>query len=150
MDIGAVSGSSKLLEALEKLGTSEGAGLVSSGPSPVPPELARAFEQLMQEPDPSSQLTAPGTDAPSSSISQAQEAPPLEDIQSSGHDLRVETQDAPTDVSLQHEGSEPLMSHTELYHLQFQLAMLKVLSTTGSQVSQKAAQGMDSLLRNQS
>lgn len=150
MDIGAVSGSSKLLEALEKLGISEGAGLVSSGPSPVPPELARAFEQLMQEPDPSSQLSAPGSDAPPPSTPQVQEAPPLEDTQFSGQDMRVETQDAPSDVSFQPEGTAPLMSHTELYHLQFQLAMLKVQSTTGSQVSQKAAQGMDSLLRNQS
>ena len=74
----------------------------------------------------------------------------MEDTQFSRQDMRVETQDAPSDASFHHEGTAPLMSHTELYHLQVQLAMLKVQSTAGSQVSQKAAQGMDSLLRNQS
>ena len=44
----------------------------------------------------------------------------------------------------------PLLSPTELYRLQFQVAMLRLQADTGSQVNQKAAQGLDSLLRNQS
>ena len=42
------------------------------------------------------------------------------------------------------------MSPSELYRLQFQVAMLRLQADTGSQVSQKTTQGLDSLLRNQS
>ena len=148
MDIGAISGSTRLLEAFEKLGTSEGAGLISSGPSPVPPDLARAFEQLMQEP-----ASAPGKtdrDAHASSPVQYQYTAPLEDAPPVAQDMRVERKDGHTAAKLQSDEAPAFISPTELYHLQFQLAMLKLQSTTATQISQKTAQGLDSLLRNQS
>ena len=54
MDIAALSSTgTKLLEALEKLGTSDGAGLRSpGGPGGMPPkELVQQFEALMNQPD---------------------------------------------------------------------------------------------------
>ena len=150
MDVGAVSTSSRLLEALEKLSSSEGAGLVSSGPSPVPPELARAFENLMQEPGPELQENALKADAPSAGAGRTGEASGIQDAAAEPQDMRAEGLERTDAPSPQPAAEAPLMSHTELYRLQFQLAMLKLQSTTGSQVSQKAAQGFDSLLRSQS
>ena len=62
MDIGSIaSSSSRLLEALERVGVSPGEGLVSSGPSPVPEALARKFEALMEQ---ESSGQGPRTDIP--------------------------------------------------------------------------------------
>lgn len=146
MDIGSIaSSSSRLLDALERMGLSQGEGLVSSGPSPVPKELTRLFEGLMEQDQ--TGLTAqtgetfrqPRADGPSS-------------VAQEDHGFRAEAPDAlqGSEVSSIPEADASLLSPSELYHLQFQVAMLRLQADTGSQVNQKAAQGLDSLLRNQS
>lgn len=150
MDVGGISASSRLFEALEKLATSEGAGLVSSGPSPVPPDLARAFEQLLQEPGPELQENSLTLDVQSPGAGDIQPASGVRHPQDGIQDGIAESLEGCNTTSGHTTPDVPLMSHTELYQLQFQLAMLKIQSTTGSQVSQKAAQGFDSLLRSQS
>ena len=48
MDAVSIASSNRLLEAFERMGLSQGEGLVSSGPSPVPEAASRAFERLME------------------------------------------------------------------------------------------------------
>ena len=150
MDVGGISTSSRLFEALEKLATSEGAGLVSSGPSPVPPDLARAFEQLMQDPGPELQDNSLTLDGPPPGTGDIQTPSGVQTPQPNAQEAKLEGLDGCDTASRQMAAEMPLMSHTELYQLQFQLAMLKLQSATGAQASQKAAQGFDSLLRSQS
>ena len=146
MYIGSVaSSSSRLLEALERLGVSQGEGLVSSGPSPVPEGLARRFEALMEQ-EPSGVAARADTALPPSGNMEGVSSVRQEDS------FRVEAADnLPEKESARlPEVDTPLLSPTELYRLQFQVAMLRLQADTGSQVNQKAAQGLDSLLRNQS
>lgn len=146
MEIGSVGSSSRLLEALEKLGTSQGEGLVSSGPSPVPDGLAKAFERLLDEAaDPRSDAVSADAAAPAEGRPPADMASPSDEGTMTA-DIPAEGHDAPQPPEV----SGPLMSHTELYRLQFQIAMLKIEAESGSQVSQKTSQGIDALLRNQS
>ena len=144
MDIGSIaSSSSRLLDALERMGLSQGEGLVSSGPSPVPDALARKFETLMEQ---DSSEVGVRTDTP---FSQAQNVENPSSVREEDS-LRV---DAGNDVPAGESAGMPetsLLSPSELYRLQFQVAMLRLQADTGSQVNQKAAQGLDSLLRNQS
>ncbi len=146
MDAVSISSANRLLEAFERLGATQGEGLVSSGPSPVPKELARMFEQLMDQQPADMQPSAETLSGRSSAVQSVEDLP---------------RSDAPKDVSavenapdsassVQMQAETPLMSPSELYRLQFHVAMLRLQADTGSQVSQKATQGMDSLLRNQS
>lgn len=142
MDAVSVASSSRLLEALERMGVSQGEGLVSSGPSPVPDSLARAFERLMDQPNASAETPLRSGQA---AETQAASLPREE------NSLHI---DAVSDVSGKTAAAAPaetpLPSPTELYRLQFQVAMLRHELDTGSQVAQKTSQGLDSLLRNQS
>ncbi len=152
MDIGAVaSSSSRLLDALEKSGLSQGEGLVSTGPSPVPDKLAREFERLLEDPAPSREAEATGNIRLSEEAGTGQtgavqppEQPGLsadkgEDLEPAGNiagDTRT--------------GEGWSLSPAELYSLQFQVAMLRLTAESGSQVQRQASQGLDSLLRSQS
>ncbi len=146
MDIGSVvSSSSRLLEALERLGLSQGEGLVSSGPSPVPEALARKFEALMEQ-DVSGQGLR--TDIP---LPRGQSTENVSSIRQE-EDFRVDGagQTPENRTARLPETETPFPSPSELYRLQFQVAMLRLQADTGSKVNQQAAQGLDSLLRNQS
>ena len=146
MDIGSIaSSSSRLLEALERVGVSPGEGLVSSGPSPVPEALARKFEALMEQ---ESSGQGPRTDIP---LQQSQGTENVSSIRQE-EDFRVDGagQTQETSPAGLPETEAPLLSPSELYRLQFQVAMLRLQADTGSKVNQQATQGFDSLLRNQS
>lgn len=143
MDAVSLASSNRLLEAFERMSIPQGEGLVSSGPSPVPEALSRAFEQLLEQSDagPSSAGTAGQTEAQNVSPSARDAA---------SEDSRV-AEGVFADRSSVTEASEAqLLSPSELYHLQFQVAMLRFQADSGYQVTQKTTQGLDSLLRNQS
>ena len=143
MDAVSIASSNRLLEAFERMGLSQGEGLVSSGPSPVPEAASRAFERLMEQ----SETTPPDPSA----------GQPVETRETAfpGRNDAPRDLDAPetvrSDAVASPAGLEtPLLSPSELYRLQFQVAMLRLQADTGSQVTQKTSQGLDSQLRNQS
>ena len=143
MDAVSIASSSRLLEAFERMGVSQGEGLVSSGPSPVPDSLARAFENLMEQTDIQPQAAAaPGQTPETGTVSLSQEAEPPHGTEAANGVTGGDSFSASPQT--------PLLSPAELYHLQFQVAMLRHEADTASQVSQKTTQGLDSLLRNQS
>lgn len=144
MDAVSLSSASRLLEALERASVSPGDGLVSSGPSPVPDSLKASFERLMEQPD--NAPMADGFRAAESSTIQNQS--PADSFP----DAKAEPSDGPSlgDSAAAFKGETPLLSPSELYRLQFHVAMLRIQAEAGSQVTQKATQGMDSLLRHQS
>lgn len=143
MDAVSVASSSRLLEAFERMGISQGEGLVSSGPSPVPDSLARAFEKLLEQAD-----VQPQTATPSARPAETQAAfPSLETEQAHGTEPVNGVSGAESSASA---AGPELISPAEFYHLQFQAAMLRHEAETASQVTQKTTQGLDSLLRNQS
>ena len=148
MDIGsAASTSSRLLDALERMGLSQGEGLVSSGPSPVPGELARMFESLMEQGQTDmhagqadfARQMSPGTAAVSSVGQEGDQ------VRAAGMERVSGNEAAPPSGT-----EETLLSPSELYRLQFQVGMLRFQAETGSNVKQQTTQGLDSLLRNQS
>ena len=146
MDAVSISSANRLLEAFERLGATQGEGLVSSGPSPVPKELARMFEQLMDQQPADMQ---PSADSLSNRPSAAQNAGDIPRSDAPKDISAVDrAPDQPNAVQMQTE--TPLISPSELYRLQFHVAMLRHEADIGSQVTQKATQGLDSLLRNQS
>lgn len=143
MDAVSVASSGRLLEAFERMGASQGEGLVSSGPSPVPDSLARAFEKLLDQPDVQPQAAAfSGQTSETRAASFSAEAAPTPGTEAVNGVASAEQSSAAPKASL--------LSPVELYHLQFQVAMLRHEADTASQVSQKTTQGLDSLLRNQS
>ncbi|WP_346666490.1 hypothetical protein [uncultured Mailhella sp.] len=142
MDAVSVASSSRLLEALERMGVSQGEGLISSGPSPVPDSLARAFERLMDQPEASAEnalRSGQAAETQATSLPREEVSPDIDVVSDVSGKSTAAT---PAET--------PLPSPTELYRLQFQVAMLRHELDTGSQVAQKASQGLDSLLRNQS
>lgn len=148
MDIGfTTSTTSRLLDALERTGLSPGEGLVSSGPSPVPADLARMFESLMEQGQPAmpteaadlSRQTVPRTDKTASAGVGG------EPLRTEGTEPVRGNESAPI-----RGGEETLPSPSELYRLQFQVGMLRFQAEIGSNVKQQTTQGLDSLLRNQS
>ena len=149
MDIGAIaSSSSRLLDALEKSGLSQGEGLVSSGPSPVPDNLARQFEKLLEDPATSGQPKAEQSLRPPAESG-------TESVQISEHsEIHVEKAGSSEAIGKAADGSPAgagwLPSPTELYSLQFQVAMLRFTAESGSQVQRQASEGLNSLLRGQS
>ncbi|HJD98153.1 hypothetical protein [Mailhella massiliensis] len=148
MDIGSVaSSSSRLLDALERMGLSQGEGLISSGPSPVPGELARMFESLMEREQPSLQAQEVGLFPGNASGTERASS-----IAREGDFFRSEgvEQASGSGASPSPGMEETLISPSELYRLQFQVGMLRFQAETGSNVKQQATQGLDSLLRNQS
>ena len=146
MDAVSISSANRLLEAFERLGATQGEGLVSSGPSPVPKELARMFEQLMDQQPADMQ---PSADSLSIRSSAAQGADNIPHGDAPKDVSAVDAaQNSPSAVQMQTE--TPLISPSELYRLQFHVAMLRHQADIGSQVTQKTTQGLDSLLRNQS
>lgn len=149
MDIGSAAfSSSRLLEAFERLGVSQGEGLVSSGPSPVPKELSQMFERLMeQEPHVTS---FPGAGHKGMSGTEVSVPIPQEAVPGTGG-AEASPEPHPLQAAPAQEAGTPAFpSPAELYHLQFRIAMLRMLPETGAQINQKTAQGIDSLLRNQS
>ena len=161
MDISTLTTSTRLMDAFEKMGVSEGSGLVSSGPSPAPKELVQKFEALMEQgPEQRAHQSSEQTNA--NAVPDAAQAPSLQgsDLQTDAirpADEASRTQQADQQSrntqgvdAAAHSAEAPLMNHMDLYRLQFQIAMFKVQGESGSQISQKAAQGMDSLLRQQS
>ena len=153
MDISTLTTSTRLMDAFEKMGVSEGSGLVSSGPSPAPKELVQKFEALMEQgPEQAKSNTvadAVHTSSPQEPDIQADVIRPADDArrpqQADLNSRNTQGVDAAA-----HSAEAPLMNHMDLYRLQFQIAMFKIQGESGSQISQKAAQGMDSLLRQQS
>lgn len=157
MDAGSLIGSSvRLWDAFERMGVSQGEGLVSSGPSPAPKELVREFEKLMaQEHSPQAiQNTSPSADYPEPVRpyeplrTEAIEGTRLAD----GTERVQKTQEASqsdVDAPRRGEAGQPV-DHIQFYQIQFQVGMLRQLAEAGSQVSKQASQGMDSLLRQQS
>ncbi len=154
MDISSLTASTRLMDAFEKMGVSEGSGLVSSGPSPAPKELVQKFEALMRQgPEQGTEMRAEQANAALDSAQAgkphaAQGTAPLD--KAAAPDAVRPASDAGRAGQGTAPAETPLLSHMDLYRLQFQIAMLKVQGETGSQISQKAAQGMDSLLRQQS
>ena len=144
MDAVSTASASRLLKELDRMGLSKGEGLVSSGPSPVPHAVSRAFEQLMEQ-----------TDVPSPAVGSAETSQGMRTTALSPEEKGI-VDSSPSDmpageVSRASPSVEaPLISPQELYHLQFQVAMLRHEVDTGFQVTQKTTQGLDSLLRNQS
>jgi hypothetical protein len=146
MDISsAVTSSSRLLDAFERMGLSQGEGLISSGPSPVPQEAAKMFEQLMEHPQ-----SIEGEFHPSArSVQHIQDMPHIQDTERDTP-LQLEATDTSQQSMTAQTPETYLPTPVECYQWQFQVAMLRLQTDTGSQVQQQAAQGMDSLLRNQS
>lgn len=142
MDAISLDSSSRLLEAFERMSIPQGEGLVSSGPSPVPDALSRAFEQLLEQ-----------SDARPASAGTAGQ-PEVQNVSPSARDATSKdsvAENVSADRSAVTGASEaPLLSPSELYHLQFQVAMLRFQADSGYQVTQKTTQGLDSMLRNQS
>ena len=143
MDAVSIASSNRLLEAFERMGVSQGEGLISSGPSPVPDSVARMFEHLMEQSEPSFSEKLPGQPGEAQDVSLAggYDTPRGNTVT----DIPGSESVSPSSVT-----QAPLLSPTELYRIQFQVAMLRIQSDTGSQVTQKTSQGLDSLLRNQS
>ena len=143
MDIGALSsssGASRLLEALERMRTPTGEGLVSSGPSPVPRELSREFEQLMEQ-EPEGFNVHDSVSAPEA-LNQG------EFSRSEDKSFQI---DAPGDRPVETlPNAEQLFTPEQLYHVQFAAGMLRIQVESVSKISQQASQGFDSLLRTQS
>ena len=163
MDISALSsagsGSTKLIEAFERMGLSQGEGLISSGPSPVPRELAQKFEMLMAQSDGSASQGNTPAPQPENGIPAGESFQPSNAAASSGVsplDKTVYHSDGDTSHidSIQKSGADDVSSveftPEELYHIQFLTAMFRLQTETASQVSQQTAQGLDSLLRAQS
>lgn len=143
MDAVSLASSNRLLEAFERMSLPQGEGLVSSGPSPVPDALSRAFEQLLEQ-----------SDAGPSSAGMAGQ-PEVHDVSSSARDAAAEDRRTAESLSadrgsISGASETPLLTPSELYRLQFQVAMLRFQADSGFQVTQKTTQGLDSLLRNQS
>lgn len=143
MDPVSIASSNRLLEAFERMSVPQGEGLVSAGPSPVPDSLSRAFEQLLEKADaqPAHMDSTGRTEMGKTDFS--------------GQDAVQENRASPDAVDgdvrpASPGGEEPLLTPSELYHLQFQVAMLRFQADSGYQVTQKTTQGLDSLLRNQS
>ena len=143
MDIGALSsapGASRLLEALERMRTPPGEGLVSSGPSPVPRELSREFEQLMEQ-EPEGFQAHESVSAPDA-VNQG------EFFRTEDKSLQVDTVgDRPVDHT---PNVEQIFTPEQLYQVQFAAGMLRIQVESVSKISQQASQGFDSLLRTQS
>ena len=161
MDISALSsagsGSTKLIEAFEQMGLSQGEGLISSGPSPVPRELAQKFEMLMAQSDGSTSQGNTPAPHPENGIPAGEAFPNA--AASSGVSPLDETvyrsgSDSSHRDSIQKSGADDVSSveftPEELYHIQFLTAMFRLQTETASQVSKQTAQGLDSLLRSQS
>ncbi|MBP3730845.1 MAG: hypothetical protein J6I40_05165 [Mailhella sp.] len=136
MDLAAISSAaSHLIEAFEKMHAPAGEGLVSSGPSPVPDELVRNFEQMLSENAGMEPASVQANDA-ASPVRSGQYAG------DTGYGDAMQINAAPE--------AHTLLQPSELYSLQFHVAMLRFMTDSGSQVQQKTVQGLDSLLRNQS
>lgn len=143
MDTVSLDSSNRLLEAFERMSVPQGEGLVSSGPSPVPDALSRAFENLLEQ---NGVQAAPEGLVEQTNVPQA--VPSSTDA-ATGEGLRPENvKEAPS--SAPSASGEALLSPSELYRLQFQVAMLRFQADAGQQVTQKTTQSLDSLLRNQS
>ena len=142
MDVAAIAdASTRLLQAFEKMGSSPGEGLAGNGPSPVPRELARQFEDLLQE---------GGGAAPAPSAAGSSRAESVSPDVGAGNDAGAVEKASGADAAEGIPAEPVLLSPTELYSLQFHVAMLRFTAETGSQLQQKTAQGFDSLLRTQS
>ena len=143
MDPVSIASSNRLLEAFERMSVPQGEGLVSAGPSPVPDSLSRAFEQLLEKADaqPAHMDSTGRTELGRTDFSGQEE------VQQSRPSTNAIDGDA---LVSSRNGETPLLTPSELYHLQFQVAMLRFQADSGYQVTQKTTQGLDSLLRNQS
>ncbi len=139
----ALSSAQRLFEAFEALGAERGGDLVGIGPSPAPADLVRQFEDLLAhgaEPPPGAlPVEASGgvsSDAPLSPDRVQDDLPSIEPTGS------VDAA-SPGDV-------RPMLSISDFFRLQFNVAMARFSLETGSQIQQKTAQGFESLLKNQS
>ena len=142
---------SRLLEAFERMTVSEGTGLVSSGPSPVPQELAQRFERLMELPPDGMQSVPPDPasyPARSADVTVFDNTPTVQPDDSK----QVDNVLSSDKISVETETPEAVLvpSHTDFYQLQFQIGMLRMQVETSMKINQLTAQGVDSLLRNQS
>ncbi len=127
MDVAAVSSAaSRLIEAFEKMNAPRGEGLTGAGPSPVPDDLARQFENL---------------------LTQGTEAPQVTSVQQKDNVSFVSTA-APEAGNPAY--AQNTLSITDFFSLQFKVSMVRFTMEAGSQMQQKTAQGFESLLKNQS
>ena len=139
----ALSSAQRLFEAFEALGAERGGDLAGIGPSPAPAGLVRQFEELLahgaEPPQGALPVEASGgasSDAPLSS------GHVQEDIPAIGPAASVDAASPG--------GGGPLLSISDFFQLQFNVAMARFSLETGSQIQQKTAQGFESLLKNQS
>ncbi|MBO4317761.1 MAG: hypothetical protein J5855_05755, partial [Mailhella sp.] len=120
-------------------------------PSPVPDNLARQFEKLLEDPATSGQPKAEQSIRPPAESGTVR----TESVQISEHsEIHVEKAGSSEAIGKAADGSPAgagwLPSPTELYSLQFQVAMLRFTAESGSQVQRQASEGLNSLLRGQS
>ncbi len=140
MDTTAVySSAQRLIEAFEKIGTDRGVDRAGVGPSPPPAGLVRMFEDMLAH---GAELHSPGMaaapagvqpEAPGSPVTGESGLPPVE---GPGGAETV--------------NPEPALSIPDFFSLQFHVAMARFCMETGSQIQQKTAQGLESLLKNKS
>jgi len=173
MEISSVaSSSSKLLEALEKLGTSQGTDLRSTGPLGVPSQdVIRLFEDAMnngqQNPqtvfseqkdlshnvEQSPDTLSDGTVRIDSTHSSAQAdflSQPVDSANKSSqvnHSAKNNIQELQELIECLTQGN---INPSELYRLQYLIGMLKVHATSGEQTSQQISQSFESILKQQS
>ena len=143
MDVAAISSAaSHLIEAFEKTGAARGDGLTGSGPSPVPRDIARQFEDMLARgtglPESDSSAAAYVNDAavPQSASAAQGDIPASEPVSTADPAAPVET--------------KSMLSIPEFFSLQFHVAMARFSVEAGSQIQQKTAQGFESLLKTQS
>lgn len=184
MDFKVISSAAhKLLAALEKSNSTDGANLRSSqGPGGTPdPELVRAFESaLAQGPEEVmgsgletgniQQVANPHESSPGQ-MPQALSGPDSQGMDTmhlglENPELKVPHQATITthqsqDVQFPEQGTLQELQHIidkistgqlnaeDLFRMQYLIGMLKVQTESGLQVSQKTAQGFDSLLKQQ-
>lgn len=155
---GLTQAGTKLLDALEKMGTSPGAELHSpSGPSGLPStELVQTFEAALNEPNAVNAAenlgspSVPVADLPQDTLHvNAPESFSLPDrVDGAGT-----TQNAMSSLQAVTESLGNVISGTlspeELFKLQYHASMIKLQGSSGKSLSQEASQGLESLLKQQ-
>ena len=111
-------------------------------------EIARQFESLLEGTQEQEGIADAGATAPGATAGNASGTVNPAGGQSLDAGLPGDAQ--PGRIDAAGAVSEPAISPTDLYSLQFHAAMLRFTAESGSQVQRQASQGLESLLRNQS
>jgi hypothetical protein len=151
--------SSKLLQLLEKSGISDGAELRSEGPSgPPDQELVRAFEEALAGgrdahphavgPRPGEETGTGMSDALRTDAVGTPQQIPRQDVRSHEADFRHHPDSLQELESLTRIADGELRPE-ELFRIQYLVGMLKIQTESSMQITQKTAQGFESLLKQQ-